>query len=155
MWWLYYYSVIIEKGLNQAEQATSALFGDPIALQQLSSILSLHIKVIYCNIIGKQLDHLFQDVPTTQLSRDQCTSDTNIINIVAKTNAVSSKGKVLLSVFNYVGVAILGEVRRLIQGGGLYVNNKRVESVHEKWSHDCHMLQDKVTVIRIGIIIYY
>ena len=109
--------------------------------------------VIY--VIGKQLDQLFQDVPTTLLSRDQCISDINIINIVAKTNVVSSKSKVLLSVFNYVGVAIVGEVRRLIQGGGLYINNKRVESVHEKWSHDCHMLQDKVTVIRIGIVIYY
>ncbi len=43
--------------------------------------------------------------------------------------------------------------RRLVHSGGLYVNNLRVETSDDCISHDSHVIDDCITIIRIGQLV--
>jgi len=53
---------------------------------------------------------VFADVPSTELAADQLGEGIGVVDLVARVQLAPSKG----------------EARRLVQGGGVYVNNKRV-----------------------------
>ena len=84
----------------QALNATSALFGDHNALLKLSGNTVLYynncvidMMLLYCSV--SDLYQLFNDVPTTQLPRELCTSNISLVDIVVKSKAASSNSMLL------------------------------------------------------------
>jgi len=71
-------------------------------------------------------------IPTTTLTKVEFETGINVVDLLLKTNLVSSKS----------------EARRLIQQGGCYVNDARVESI-ELLINLSHLLDDKI-LIRAG-----
>jgi tyrosyl-tRNA synthetase len=59
---------------------------------------------------------VFADVPSTELPADQLADGVGIVDLVARVQLAASKG----------------EARRLVQGGGVYVNNRRVSDPQTK-----------------------
>jgi len=67
------------------------------------------------NVDAKTLLDIFKDVPSKELSNEQLKNGLNIVDLVLATELVKSKS----------------EVRRLIEGGGIYLNNNRVDDVKQ------------------------
>jgi len=64
---------------------------------------------------------VFEDVPSTELSADALAGDgIGIVDLVARVQLASSKA----------------EARRLVQSGGIYVNNRRVSDVQMRLTRD-------------------
>ncbi|HZR25424.1 MAG TPA: tyrosine--tRNA ligase [Vicinamibacterales bacterium] len=59
---------------------------------------------------------VFADVPSTEIAADQIADGIGVVDLVARVQLAPSKG----------------EARRLVQGGGVYVNNKRVTDPQTK-----------------------
>ncbi|POM72062.1 Tyrosine-tRNA ligase [Phytophthora palmivora] len=72
------------------------------------------------------------DAPMTVLSRTDI-MDQSLVDLAVKIGAAKSKA----------------ECRRLIKGGGVYLNNERVESDALRVNAS-NLLDDKVLVVRIG-----
>jgi tyrosyl-tRNA synthetase len=76
--------------------------------------------------------NIFSDVPSKELRRDQV-EDCPVVDVAAAGGLCSSKG----------------EVRRLIESGGMYVNNKRATDVQSRISAS-DLVDSRVLVLRSG-----
>ena len=79
-----------------------------------------------------QLLAIFADVPSKQLTVDQV-RDVPAVDVAVESGLANSKG----------------EMRRLIQNGGFYVNNIRVDS-HEQLIRSDDLIEDRILILRSG-----
>ena len=76
---------------------------------------------------------VFDDVPSTELTADEFGSGIGLVELVARVQLAPSKG----------------EARRLVQSGGVYVNNRRLADPAHKLSRD-QAIEGKLFVLRKG-----
>ena len=76
---------------------------------------------------------VFDDVPSTELTADEFGSGIGLVELVARVRLAPSKG----------------EARRLVQSGGVYVNNRRLADPAHKLSRD-QAIEGKLFVLRKG-----
>jgi len=81
----------------------------------------------------KTLEEIFSEVPSTNMLRSELSADKQLASVLVDCGLFNSKG----------------EVRRLIQNGGLYLNNQRVESADMKLTENC-LCSSHIAVIRKG-----
>jgi tyrosyl-tRNA synthetase len=78
--------------------------------------------------------HVFADVPSSQLNKDELAGD----------------GKTMVDLLDESGVAASkGDARRSIEGGGVYLNNRRVEGVDQRATID-DAIDGRFLVLRKG-----
>ncbi len=78
--------------------------------------------------------HVFADVPSSQLSKDE----------------LAGEGKTMVDLLDESGVAASkGDARRSIEGGGIYLNNRRVEGVDQRATID-DAIDGRFLVLRKG-----
>jgi tyrosyl-tRNA synthetase len=81
----------------------------------------------------RELMGIFQDVPATKLSRDILVSGLSLVQLLISAGICDAKA----------------EARRLIEGGGVYINNRRVED--PSWRIGAQQLASQsVLVLRTG-----
>lgn len=106
-----------DEGLSSALRATEIFFGGTIE-----------------DMNDSQLNEIFADVPSSELSRDRLAGD----------------GLSLLDAFVEAGLAkSKGEARRAVSQGGAYVNNVRAESVDQSLTAS-DLASETVLVLRSG-----
>jgi tyrosyl-tRNA synthetase len=77
---------------------------------------------------------VFEDVPSTELSSDAFAGDgIGMVDLVARVQLAASKS----------------DARRLVQSGGVYVNNRRVSDVQARLTRD-QAIGGRVFVLRKG-----
>ncbi|MCG8450807.1 MAG: tyrosine--tRNA ligase [Pirellulales bacterium] len=106
-----------DEGLQAAERATQFFFGAEIS-----------------DVSDAQLDQIFADVPSRQISRSRL-SDGNLTIVEALVEAGLAKSK--------------GEARRTVEQGGAYVNNRRIEGIDTSLTEE-HLASETVVVLRSG-----
>jgi tyrosyl-tRNA synthetase len=82
---------------------------------------------------SKTLLEIFQDVPSTKMAGADFGSAKGILDLLVDTGVAKSKG----------------EGRRLVTGGGLYINNERVTEPNTELSQQS-FIEDRVLIIRSG-----
>lgn len=83
---------------------------------------------------AEEIADVFADVPSSQVPRESLAGEgTSLLDLLAETGVASSKG----------------DARRSIQGGGVYVNNVRVEDVDRRISME-DALEGEFVVLRKG-----
>jgi tyrosyl-tRNA synthetase len=87
------------------------------------------------NLSDAQLTEIFADVPSQQLSRDLLSDGGGLPIVVALVAAGLAKSK--------------GDARRIVQQGGAYVNNRRIESVDARLTA-ADLASETVMVLRSG-----
>ena len=86
------------------------------------------------NLSDADLNAIFEDVPSHQLQREQ----------------LVAPGLLIVDALVYAGLAqSKGEARRLVDGGGIYVNNRRVEGSDRKLL-ESDLASETVMVLRSG-----
>jgi tyrosyl-tRNA synthetase len=80
-----------------------------------------------------QLLEIFADVPKSVLSRQLLADGTDIVSLLVTAGAAASKG----------------EARRLVTGGGVYLNNERVTSVELAVGTE-QLASESVLLLRLG-----
>ncbi|MBI1249148.1 tyrosine--tRNA ligase [bacterium] len=107
-----------DQGLMVAQRATEIFFGGEID-----------------DLNDQQLNAIFADVPSQQLSRDRLSAEGGLSIVDALVEAGLSKSK--------------GDARRTISQGGAYVNNRRVEDTDKSLSAE-DLASETVMVLRSG-----
>ena len=79
------------------------------------------------------LEDVFSEVPTSHLSASERTAERLLVDVLVQCGVFASKG----------------EARRLIESGGLYLNNERVDAIDMKWSENC-LCTSHIAVVRKG-----
>ncbi|MEZ6109969.1 MAG: tyrosine--tRNA ligase [Pirellulaceae bacterium] len=116
-----------------AESLTSLVHGES-GLQSAQRATEIFFGAEIADLNDAQLLEIFADVPSQQLARDRLGGDG--LNVVeAATVAGLAKSK--------------GEARRAIEQGGMYVNNRRVESPDRQLS-TTDLASESVMVLRSG-----
>ena len=80
-----------------------------------------------------QLLEIFADVPKSVLSRELLTNGTDVVSLMVLAGAATSKG----------------EARRLVAGGGVYLNNERVQSVELSVGTE-QLASESILLLRLG-----
>ncbi|HOA14590.1 MAG TPA: tyrosine--tRNA ligase [Myxococcota bacterium] len=81
----------------------------------------------------RDLDDIFADVPSATMDRSDMATGIGIVDLLVKSGMCASNG----------------EARRMVQGGGIYVNNERVGEPAATFGPDA-LLADSVIVLRSG-----
>ncbi len=82
----------------------------------------------------RELDSIFADVPATSIERARLTAgDLPLIDLLVETGLQKSKG----------------QARRLLEQGGVYINNDRVDDVHTVMTSE-HLASESMLVLRAG-----
>ncbi|HNU69728.1 MAG TPA: S4 domain-containing protein, partial [Myxococcota bacterium] len=81
----------------------------------------------------RDLDDIFADVPSATMNRADIATGIGIVDLLVKSGMCASNG----------------EARRMVQGGGIYVNNERVGEPAATFGPDA-LLADSVIVLRSG-----
>src|SRR5690606_4221332 len=82
----------------------------------------------------RELDSIFADVPATSIERARLTAgDLPLIDLIVETGLQKSKG----------------QARRLLEQGGVYINNDRVDDVHTVMTSE-HLASESMLVLRAG-----
>ena len=109
-------------------------------------------------VVASDIEQLLQDAPSTTLPRSLLDSNfLTVVELVVEAGAVPSRSKLgfncnsLLMFIFFVGFELLDQARRLIQSGGLYINNQRVESVNDVILQVNHVIDGCITVVRTGM----
>jgi tyrosyl-tRNA synthetase len=119
--------------LTLAEEVTRMLHGEA-ALQQATKASGMFFGGEIEGVSERELLDIFGDVPSVQVTREQLSGD----------------GMSLLDLLVAAGVAkSKGDARRVVQGGGVYVNNRRVMEEGRKVSA-ADALHGKFIVLRKG-----
>lgn len=84
-------------------------------------------------LADKDLEEIFEGVPSGQLPRARLAEGLRIVDLLAESGAAASKG----------------EARRLLQQGGVYINNRRLES-HDEAITEAHLASETMLVLRLG-----
>jgi len=79
------------------------------------------------------LQDLFSEAPSSELARDRLNGDTLVVDALVEGGVFKSKG----------------EARRMIQSGGLYLNNERVDAADAKLGQDS-LCGENIAVVRKG-----
>jgi tyrosyl-tRNA synthetase len=90
------------------------------------------------NLTPEEIHDIFDDVPSSDFALSQLESGVNITEFLAVNNVASSKG----------------QAKRLIEDGGIYLNNKRVSETGTSVSKE-FSIADKYIVVRKGKKHYY
>lgn len=145
-----------------AENITTTMHGAEGLASALAATRVLFGKSSETPLTADQVLSMAGDAPTTTLARADVLN-ASLVDLCVRVGAAKSKGSsVCLSVCRsadasvqrltycmYVCVAVPAECRRLIKGGGLYVNNNKVES--ESLAVAAEMLLDgKLLLLRTG-----
>lgn len=105
-----------QDGLDKALRASQALFGGELT-----------------GLSRTDLQDIFKDVPSSQISLDRVRAGVPLVDLLAETGLVKSKG----------------EARRFIDQGGVYLNNERVADANcSAGAGD--LLADSIMVLRHG-----
>ncbi len=111
-----------ESAVTQAMKASQILFGGEIT-----------------GISERELLDIFEDVPSSEIQRDQLNGDgVPFIDLLVNASVAKSKG----------------EARKLVQGGGIYLNNRRVPEVDKKVGMN-DVIHGKFIVLRKGSRSYF
>ncbi len=106
-----------ETALAKAQRASRVLFGEEVT-----------------DLDARDIEEIFGDVPTTEISSSQFTGDgASIVELLCATGLSESKA----------------DARRLIKGGGIYVNNVRASDVQRRISLS-DAIEGKVLILRKG-----
>jgi len=105
-----------EKGLQSAKNASGALFGG-----ELGGLSESELRII------------FNDVPSTTLSKEEIENGINIADLLVMTKMQTSKGN----------------ARRLIEQGGCYINNQKISDIEYLTAKDS-LMHDSMLIIRCG-----
>lgn len=81
----------------------------------------------------RTLEDVFSEVPSFSVSKDRIASGLPVLDALVESELASSKG----------------EARRLLKGGGVYLNNKRLESESLNLGRE-HLMHDRLLVLRSG-----
>jgi tyrosyl-tRNA synthetase len=84
-------------------------------------------------IDARTLDDIFADVPSAELARDRLAGGMPVVDFLVESGFSSGKGA----------------ARRLIEGGGVYLNNVRVESAERSVTAD-DLVAGSAIVLRQG-----
>jgi tyrosyl-tRNA synthetase len=104
------------------------------ALMQAQKASKIFFGGEIADVNEKELVDIFSDVPSTDMQRDSLTAPgMSLIDLMAATGIMKSKG----------------EARRAIQGGGIYLNNRRVTDTETKVTLE-NALHGKFIVVRKG-----
>jgi tyrosyl-tRNA synthetase len=103
-------------GLDRAKRASEVLFGG--SLEGLGA---------------DDIADIFSDVPSHEVARTELETGLGVVDLLAQTELVSSRG----------------DARRSIEGGGVYLNNGRVENV-ETTVDSSHAVEGRFLVLRKG-----
>jgi tyrosyl-tRNA synthetase len=103
-------------GLDRAKRASEVLFGG--SLEGLGA---------------DDIADIFSDVPSHEVARTELETGLGVVDLLAQTELVSSRG----------------DARRSIEGGGVYLNNGRVENV-ETTVDASHAVEGRFLVLRKG-----
>jgi tyrosyl-tRNA synthetase len=88
---------------------------------------------------AKNVEDIFQDVPSSQLPRaDFAGEGLSVLNLLTASGVAASKG----------------EARRLIEGGGIYLNNQRVTDVKQN-AAETSLIDGQFLVLRKGAKNYH
>ena len=79
------------------------------------------------------LEHIFRDVPSTELSHTTLSDGLPLLDVLVQCKVFASKG----------------EARRMVQSGGLYLNNERVDALEMKLTAQA-LVSERICVIRKG-----
>jgi tyrosyl-tRNA synthetase len=114
-----------------AEEMTRAVHGDA-GLSMAQAATGVLFGESMQGLKAEQLLGIFADVPSCELTRDDV-SDQNILDVALRSGLCKSKG----------------DARRLIQNGGLYMNNDRVSGVEQSVS-DSDIIDGCLLVLKSG-----
>lgn len=169
-----------EEGVRVALNATAALFGDPDALCRLPGKCFHHscfkkylqLLLVYCTCHDctsllcffaffsvESLEQLFADIPVTELDNTMCNPQTKVIDILHATGALSEcvfeAYQLMLqcyatSVWCSSHPFAADQARQILSGGGIYLNQIRVQSASETFNPEVHVMHGRFSVLRIG-----
>ena len=115
-----------------AEEATKIIHGE----KGLESALRASKALFGGDLDGlteKELLNIFNDIPSSSFGRDKVEQGLNICDLLVETKMQNSKGN----------------ARRLVQQGGCYINNKKVENIDHSVDRSS-LMHDSLLVIRCG-----
>ena len=123
---------------ENAVKASQIMYGKDVAVlsdETRAKIEKLASKSLSWLIDGSNVDlyNMFSNVPSFDLSKSRLISGIPLIDLMVETGLTKSKA----------------EARRLIQGGGVYVNNLKVDSVDKKVSLS-DLASETMLVLRTG-----
>lgn len=116
-----------------AEEVTRLVHGDT-GLATARRATDMFFGAEIADLNDAQLVEIFADVPSKQLSRERLVGD-GLLLIDALTEAGLAKSK--------------GDARRTIQGGGAYINNRRINDLETRLTA-AHLASETVLVLRSG-----
>jgi len=79
------------------------------------------------------LEEVFSEMPSSDLARQELANERPLVDVLVEAGVFKSKG----------------EARRLIESGGLYVNNGRIDSTETKLTEQC-LTSARIAVVRKG-----
>jgi tyrosyl-tRNA synthetase len=127
-----------EAQITLAQEVTKMLHGEG-ALTQAQKASKIFFGGEIADVNEKELIDIFSDVPSTDIQRDVLTAPgMSLIDLMATAGIMKSKG----------------EARRAIQGGGIYLNNRRVNDIETKITSE-NALHGKFIVLRKGSRSYW
>jgi tyrosyl-tRNA synthetase len=122
-----------ETALQRAEQASKVLFGAELS-----------------ELNAKEIIDIFRDVPSTRMERSVFVGDgASIVDVIAMCDWNESQGGEASGATGERQGLSKGEIRRLIKGGGLYLNNRRLTSDQQRVSL-ADAIEATVFVLRRG-----
>jgi tyrosyl-tRNA synthetase len=122
-----------EAQITLAQEVTKMLHGEG-ALVQAQKASKIFFGGEIADVNEKELVDIFSDVPSTDIQKDSLTvPGMSLIDLMAATGIMKSKG----------------EARRAIQGGGIYLNNRRVSDIETKVTLE-NALHGKFIILRKG-----
>ena len=122
-----------EAQIALAKEVTRILHGEA-ALAQAQKASAIFFGGEITEVSNNELIDIFSDVPSCEISK----------------NLFAGEGYPIVELVVTAGIAkSKSEARRIIQGGGIYLNNKRVENVDQKISIS-HSIHGKYLVLRKG-----
>jgi tyrosyl-tRNA synthetase len=86
-----------------------------------------------------ELEQLLADAPTFETPLRDVDEDLTVVAVLNRAGILESKG----------------QGKRLVEGGGLYVNHEKVTTPSEVFSKESHIIHDNLTVVRIGKSNYF
>ncbi|MCB0035725.1 MAG: tyrosine--tRNA ligase, partial [Anaerolineales bacterium] len=97
-----------------AQVMTEMLHG-PTALQKAEQATEVLFGGSLDGLEAAEIADIFTDVPSTEIAKHEFEGGLNVVDLFAQTNLASGKG----------------DAKRSIDGGGMYINNERVESTQD------------------------
>jgi tyrosyl-tRNA synthetase len=115
-----------------AQEMTRLVHGEG-ALQRAEQATAVLFGGSFDGLTSDDIADIFSEVPTSELPRHELANEMNVVDLIATTSLVNGKG----------------DAKRAIQGGGLYLNNNRLENGGQTITL-ADSLEGKFVVLRKG-----